>query len=192
MTTTVGIIVGSPSDASINRRVARALAQLAPAGCTLVDLPISDLPIYNPDNDGAFAPAAARLKQQIEEVDGVVVVTPEYNRSVPAFLKNAIDYASRPWGESSWTGKPIAVIGTGLNPAGTAVAQAHLRSVLGACGAHVLGVPETCLHWSEELVAADGTPSAEVRDVLAAFLAATVDLVRERSGALTPSGAPAA
>lgn len=172
--TTLGYIVGSLSRDSINRRLAQALVAAAPTGCEFVEIPIVGLPQYNPDHDHMYLPAAARLKALIETVDGVVVVTPEYNRTFPGALKNAIDFASRPWGETSWTGKPVALLGTGLNSAGTAVAQSHLRSVLTYCGAQVLGLPETCVPWSEDLFDADGRPSATLSDQLTSFLVATL------------------
>ena len=185
--TEIGYLVGSLSQASINRRLAMALCRVAPAGVVLRELRIDDLPLYNPDHDGSFAPAARRLKDDLASVDAVVVLTPEYNRSLPPVLKNAVDYASRPWGESSWQDRPVAIAGVGLNGAGTAVAQAHLRAVLGACGAHVLGGPELCLAWTDDLVDDDGCPAPEVAPRMRAFLDAVVAHA-ERHGAV-PSGA---
>jgi chromate reductase len=170
----IGYLVGSLSQDSINRRLAMALCRVAPAGVVLRELRIDDLPLYNPDTDAAFAPAGRRLKDDIASVDAVVLLTPEYNRSVPAVLKNAVDYASRPWGESSWPDRPVAVAGVGLNGAGTAVAQAHLRAVLGACGAQVLGGPELCLAWTDGLIDDDGCPAPHLASRLRAFLDAVI------------------
>lgn len=172
MSVTIGYIVGSLSKDSVNRRLARALTRVAPDEVEMVEIPIGDLPLYNHDHDLAFPDAAVALKKTIEAVDGIVVVSPEYNRSIPGALKNAIDYASRPWGHNSWTGKPVAVIGTGLSPAGTAVAQAQLRSILGFCGTVVMGHPETCLQWREDLITDDGTAAPETAEVLRTFLTA--------------------
>ncbi|GAA3529951.1 NADPH-dependent FMN reductase [Nocardioides daeguensis] len=170
----IGLIVGSLSHRSINRRLARALHRMAPSGVTLADIRIDALPMYNPDHDAAFPASARRFKAELEAADGLIIVTPEYNRSIPAVLKNAIDVGSRPWGESSWFGKPVALLGAGLNGAGTAVAQAHLRACLGYCGAQVLGAPETCVHWTDAPVDEDGVAGPELATTLAAFLAATV------------------
>lgn len=170
----IGLIVGSLSQGSINRRLARALHRMAPPGVTLADIRIDGLPMYNPDHDATFPASARRFKAELEAADGLIIVTPEYNRSIPAVLKNAIDVGSRPWGASSWFGKPVALLGAGLNGAGTAVAQAHLRACLGYCGAQVLGAPETCVHWTDTLVDEDGVARPDLATTLAAFLAATV------------------
>ncbi|MFI0720111.1 NADPH-dependent FMN reductase [Streptomyces sp. NPDC021224] len=174
MTLTLGYLVGSLSRHSVNRRVARALTRLAPPEVTMNEIPIAGLPLYNQDDDAAFPEAALALKKAVETADGVIVVSPEHNRGVPGVLKNAVDYASRPWGDNSWTGKPVALVGAALGSAGTAVAQAQLRAVLGYCGTVVLGAPETCLRWTPDLIAADGSTSPETEEVLRAFLTATV------------------
>ena len=119
---TIGYIVGSISSTSINRRLAKALERLAPAGTTLVEIPIKDLPFYSPDHDADYPAVATEFKNAIDEVDGVIIVTPEYSRSIPGVLKNALDWAARPWGQGSFDGKPTAVIchtvkGKGLPPA---------------------------------------------------------------------------
>src|SRR5690606_23751508 len=109
---TIGYIVGSISSTSINRRLAKALEQLAPEGTTLVEIPIKDLPFYSPDLDAEFPQVATDFKQAIDDVDGVIIITPEYSRSIPGVLKNALDWSSRPYGQMSFNGKPTAVIGT--------------------------------------------------------------------------------
>jgi chromate reductase, NAD(P)H dehydrogenase (quinone) len=184
MTLTIGYIVGSLSRRSVNRRLAYALTRVAPPEVTMSEIPIDGLPLYNYDHDEAFPEPAVALKKAVEAADGVIVISPEYNRGIPGVLKNAIDYASRPWGHNSWTGKPIAVIGTGLSPAGTAVAQAQLRGVLGYCGTVLLGSPETCLQWTEDLIAEDGSAAPATEEVLRAFLAAaTAHIATHRSSA---------
>lgn len=139
---TIGYIVGSISSTSINRRLARALERLAPEGTTLVEIPIKDLPFYSPDFDADYPQVARDFKQAIEGVDGVIIVTPEYSRSIPGVLKNALDWAARPWGQGSFNGKPTAVIGTSGGPIATAAAQQHLKAVLSHYNAPTLGQPE--------------------------------------------------
>jgi len=139
---TLGYIVGSISSTSINRRLAKALERLAPAGTTLVEIPIKDLPFYSADFDADFPQVARDYKQAIEDVDGVIIVTPEYSRSIPGVLKNALDWAARPWGQGSFDGKPTAVIGTSAGGIATAAAQQHLKAVLSHYNAPTLGQPE--------------------------------------------------
>ena len=127
----VGVFVGSLRKDSFNRRLALAVEKLAPTGELMFEhVRIDDLPLYNQDFDADFPPVCRRLKQAIHACDGLLFVTPEYNRSVPGVLKNAIDIASRPYGESAFTGKPAAVCGTSIGSIGTAIAQQHLRNML--------------------------------------------------------------
>ena len=126
----VGYFVGSLSSTSINRLLAKALVRLAPPELVLTEIPIKDLPLYSHDFDADYPPVARALKQSIADVDAVLFVTPEYNRSIPGGLKNAIDWASRPWGKNSFARKPSGVIGTSPGAIGTAVAQQSLRGVL--------------------------------------------------------------
>jgi len=139
---TVGYFVGSLSSKSINRKLAQALVKLAPENLTLREIPIKDLPLYSQDYDEDYPPTARALKQAIAEVDAVLFVTPEYNRSIPGILKNAIDWPSRPFGESVWTDKPGAIAGATGGVSGTAAAQVHLRSILPVVGVAVMGRPE--------------------------------------------------
>ena len=155
--TRIGYIVGSLSRDSINRRLGRYLAARAPVGLAVSEIPIADLPLYNYDLDGRFPEAALTYKRRVESVDALLFVTPEYNRSIPGALKNALDWGSRPWGESSFLGRAAGIVGTGLNGAGTAVAQSHLRSILGYLGTTVLGAPELCLAWHDGLLDEDTT-----------------------------------
>jgi chromate reductase len=139
----VGVLIGSLAKASVNRRLFVALQHLAPgANLELTEVPIDKLPLYNHDNDDDFAPEGLALKAGIEQSDAVLLVTPEYNRSIPGALKNALDYASRPWGSNSFAGKPSAVIGTSPGAIGTAVAQQHLRSILSFLASPELAQPE--------------------------------------------------
>ena len=129
----VGFFVGSLARASINRKLAKALVRLAPPELVLTEISFRELPLYSYDYDEDYPPVAKAFKQAIAEVDAVLFVTPEYNRSIPGALKNAIDWASRPYGQNAFTPKPSAVIGTSPGSIGTAVAQQQLRSVLGFC-----------------------------------------------------------
>ena len=154
---TVGFFVGSLARGSINRLLATALARLAPPELVLTEIPIRDLPLYSYDYDAAYPPAGQALKRAIADVDAVLFVTPEYNRSIPGALKNAIDWASRPYGQNSITRKPSAVIGTSPGAIGTAIAQQHLRSVLGFCNSPQMNSPEAYVRFTPGLITEDGT-----------------------------------
>jgi chromate reductase len=160
-TYTVGYLIGSLARESINRLLAKALARLAPPELVLTEIPIGDLPLYSYDYDAAYPPAARAFKQAIASVDAVLFVTPEYNRSIPGALKNAIDWASRPYGENSFAHKPSAVIGTSPGAIGTAIAQQHLRSVLGFCNSPQMNAPEAYIRFKPGLLEADGTVTDE-------------------------------
>ena len=171
---TVGYFVGSLSSISINRKLAWALVQLAPDGLTLREIPIRDLPLYSQDHDKNYPPPAQALKRAIAEVDAVLFVTPEYNRSIPGALKNAIDWASRPWGQNSFTRKPSAVIGASTGAIGTAVAQQSLRSVLSFCNSPQMNAPEAYIQFKPDLIDDEGNvsvPSTEtfLRDYMTSF-----------------------
>ena len=152
----VGYIVGSLAKGSINRQLANALAKMAPPQLELVEIPIRDLPLYSYDYDADYPPVARAFKQAIAAVDGVLFVTPEYNRSIPGALKNAIDWASRPWGKNSFARKPSAVIGTSPGSIGTAVAQQQLRGVLCFCNSPLMNTMEAYLQFKPGLIDEDG------------------------------------
>src|SRR5690348_8037100 len=152
----VGYIVGSLAKGSINRQLAHALAKLAAPQLELVEIPIGDLPLYSYDYDADFPPVTRAFKQAIADVDAVLFVTPEYNRSVPGALKNAIDWASRPWGKNSFTRKPSAIIGTSPGSIGTAVAQQSLRSVLCFCNSPLMNTLEAYIQFTPNLISDDG------------------------------------
>lgn len=158
---TIGYIVGSISSTSINRKLAKALERLAPEGTTLVEIPIADLPFYSPDHDADYPQVARDFKQAIDDVDGVIIVTPEYSRSIPGVLKNALDWAARPWGQGSFNGKPTAVIGTSTGGIATAAAQQHLKSVLSHYNAPTLGQPEGYVQATPGLFADTGEVTNE-------------------------------
>lgn len=152
----VGYLIGSLAKASINRKLAGALVRLAPKGLVLTEIPIAELPLYSYDFDADYPPVARRFKEAIAAVDAVLFVTPEYNRSIPGSLKNAIDWASRPYGQNSFTRKPSAVIGISPGKIGTAVGQQHLRSVLGFCNSPQMNAVEAYLQHSDGFFAEDG------------------------------------
>lgn len=155
----IAVLVGSLRVDSFNRRLARAIEKLAPAEFGFKHVQINDLPLYSQDFDAAYPAVATRLKKDVETADGLLFVTPEYNRSIPGVLKNAIDIASRPWGTNSFAGKPGAVIGTSIGSTGTALAQQHLRNVLTYLDVPVLAQPEVFIHFKDELIADDGSIS---------------------------------
>ncbi|MET0933188.1 MAG: NADPH-dependent FMN reductase [Mycetocola sp.] len=172
---TVGYFVGSLATASINRQLAGALIKLAPKEFEFTEIPIGDLPLYNYDYDEDYPPVARQFKQAITNVDAVLFVTPEYNRSIPGALKNAIDWASRPYGENAFTGKPSAVIGTSPGAIGTAVAQQDLRSILSFCNSRQMTAPEAYIQMTPGLITEDGSVTNEgtetfLREWMADFL----------------------
>jgi chromate reductase len=152
----VAVLIGSLRRESINRKLANAVEKLAPPELTFDTIAIDALPSYNQDFDGDYPPACARLKQQIEAADALLFVTPEYNRSIPGVLKNAIDIASRPWGTNSFAGKPGAVIGASIGATGSAMAQQHLRNMLAYLDVPLLAQPEVFIKFTDDLVDAEG------------------------------------
>jgi len=153
---TVGYFVGSLARGSLNRKLAIALVRLAPQELTMREIPIRDLPLYSYDYDADFPPPGRALKDAIASVDAVLFVTPEYNRSIPGSLKNAIDWASRPWGKNSFARKPSGIIGTSPGKIGSAVAQQHLRSILAFCNSPLMNAIEAYIEFTPGLVSDDG------------------------------------
>ena len=147
----IAVVVGSLRRDSFNAKLATALAKLAPAEFSFKQVKISDLPLYNQDDDGNPAESVRRLKTDITAAQGVLFVTPEYNRSIPGVLKNAIDHASRPYGQSAWNGKPAGVIGVSVGAIGTALAQQHLRNILAYLNMPTLGQPEAFIQAKDGL-----------------------------------------
>jgi chromate reductase len=145
----IGFIVGSLRKDSINRKLANALIKLGPTDFSFKELRIGDLPLYNQDDDKAQAAEVQRLKTEIRGCDGIMLITAEYNRSIPGVLKNALDHASRPYGQSAWTGKPVGIIGASIGQIGTAVAQSHLRTVVAFLDMPLMHSPEAYIHAKE-------------------------------------------
>jgi chromate reductase len=141
----IAVIVGSLRKESYNRQLADALVKLGPPDFSFRQLEIGDLPLYNQDDDDHQAESVLRLKREVQASQGLLFVTPEYNRSIPGVLKNAIDNASRPYGQSAWAGKPAGIIGVSIGAIGTALAQQHLRNVLAYLDVPTMGQPEAFL-----------------------------------------------
>lgn len=168
----VGYLIGSLATGSINRKLAKALVRLAPSELQMVEIPFKDLPLYSYDYDADFPAPARAFKEAIGAVDAVLFVTPEYNRSIPGGLKNAIDWASRPYGKNAFTRKPSAVIGTSPGAIGTAIAQQHLRSVLGFCNSPQMNAPEAYIQFRPGLITDDGNVTDEsTRKFLQGYMA---------------------
>jgi len=157
----VGYFVGSLSSTSINRTLSQALISVAPRELEFTEIPIGNLPLYSPDHDADYPAEARALKDVIAASDAVLFVTPEYNRSIPGALKNAIDWASRPWGQNSFDHMPAGVIGASIGQIGTAVAQQSLRGVLSFCNARQMTAPEAYIHFRPELFGSDGEVTDE-------------------------------
>lgn len=178
----IGVIAGSLRRDSFNRKLAKALPKLAPADVTFQTIEIGDLPLYNQDDDSAQAPSVKRLKADIAASNGILFVTPEYNRSIPGVLKNAIDHASRPYGQNAWNGKPAGVIGVSAGAIGTALAQQHLRNVLAYLDMPTLGQPEVFIQAKEGLFDADGSIGPASRQFLQGWVDKYLAWVRQHAG----------
>ena len=166
----LGVIVGSNRRDSLNRKLAMALMRLGADDFDAKLIRIDDLPLYNQDLEAALPESVSHFKAQIEANDGLLFVTPEHSRSIPAVLKNAIDWGARPYGKNSWTGKPAAITGTSPGAIGTAVAQQHLRQILGVLGMQVMG-GEAYVTFKPDLVDAAGAVSdAGTEKFLKAYL----------------------
>lgn len=157
----VAVLIGSLRKDSFNRRLAYAVERLAPTELSFEHIRIDDLPLYNQEFDHDYPPVCQQLKQQIKAADALLFVTPEYNRSIPGVLKNAVDVASRPYGSNAFAGKPGAVIGTSVGTTGSAMAQQHLRNVLAYLDVAVLPQPEVFFKFSDGLIDEQGHISVE-------------------------------
>lgn len=178
----IAVVVGSLRNESFNRKLAVALAKLAPPEVDFTFVEIGGLPLYSQDDDANQSPAVKRLKADITSADGVLFVTPEYNRSIPGVLKNAIDHASRPYGRSVWAGKPAGVIGVSVGVIGTALAQQHLRNILAYLDMPTLGQPETFIQVKDGLFEADGSIGAASRPFLQGWIDRYLAWVERHTG----------
>ncbi|WP_457096955.1 NADPH-dependent FMN reductase [Lysobacter sp. P5_B9] len=178
----IAVFVGSLRRDSFNRKLATALARLAPAEFRLHQLEIGDLPLYNQDDDAHQAQQVLRLKAEVKAANGLIFVTPEYNRSMPGVLKNAIDHASRPYGQSAFAGKAAGVIGISVGSIGTALAQQHLRTTLAYLDVATLGQPEAFLHAKEGFFDDDGNIGAASREFVQGWMDKYVAFIRAHAG----------
>ncbi len=161
MTRTVAVIVGSLRKDSLNRKLAKALIAAAPAlKCEIVE--IGDMPLYNQDLETASPPPSwTAFREKVKASDAILFVTPEYNRSMPAAMKNAIDVASRPWGKNIFDKKPGAVVGGSIGAMGAFGAVHHLRQSVSVLNIHMMSAPEAYIHLNDKLFAEDGTVTDE-------------------------------
>jgi chromate reductase len=178
----IAVIVGSLRRESFNRQLANAIVKLAPAHFAFKQIVIGDLPLYNQDDDSNQAASVKRLKADITASQGLIFVTPEYNRSIPGVLKNAIDHASRPYGQSAWAGKPAGVIGISVGPMGTSMAQQHLRNVLAVLDMPTLGQPEMFLQAKEGLFDSSGNVGEGSRKFMQSWMDRYVAWVTKHAG----------
>lgn len=178
----IAVVVGSLRQDSLNRRLATAIARLAPAEFSFAQVRIDDLPLYNQDDDAQPAAAVVRMKAEIAAADGLLFVTPEYNRSMPGVLKNALDHGSRPYGQNAWAGKPAGVLGASIGAYGTAMAQQHLRNVLAYLDAPTLAQPESFNLVRDGFFDADGNLGEGSRGHLQKWMNHYVEWVRKLAG----------
>lgn len=178
----IAVVVGSLRKDSFNRKLADAMVKLAPSGFSFKQVRIDDLPLYNQDDDANPAESVKRLKAEIAASHGLLFVTPEYNRSIPGVLKNAIDHASRPYGQSAWAGKPAGVLGVSPGAPGTAMAQQHLRNTLAYLDVPTLGQPEAFLQMRDGLFDADGNIGADSKKFLQNWMNRYVAWISKHAG----------
>ena len=174
----VAVIVGSLRQDSFNRKLADAIVKLAPPEFSFQQLRIGDLPLYNQDDDENQAESVKRMKSEISAADGLLFVTPEYNRSIPGVLKNAIDHGSRPHGQNAWAGKPAGVLGVSPGNTGTAMAQQHLRNILSFLDVPTQGQPEAFIQVREGLFDEAGGIGEASRPLLQNWMDHFVDWVK--------------
>ena len=164
------VVVGSIRRESLNRKLADALIRLAPADFAFHHLRIDDLPLYNQDDEEQPTEAMQRVRREIAEADGLMIVTPEYNRSISGVLKNALDVGSRPYGHNAWEGKPAGIIGLSSGACGTAMAQQHLRNILAVLDVPTMGQPEAFIGYYDGLFDEDGNIGPKSRDFLQGWM----------------------
>jgi chromate reductase len=177
----IAVIVGSLRNDSFNRQLADAVALLAPKDFSFQHLEIGDLPLYSQDDDAQQANSVLRLKTGIAAAQGLLFVTPEYNRSIPGVLKNAIDHASRPYGQSAWAGKPAGVLGVSVGAMGTAMAQQHLRNILAYLDVPTLGQPEAFVQMTDDLFDGAGHIGSKSKGFLQAWVNRYVEWIKKHA-----------
>ncbi|OIR04679.1 NADPH azoreductase [mine drainage metagenome] len=177
----IAVVVGSLREDSFNRKLADAVVSLAPPYFSFKQLQIGDLPLYNQDDDDHQAESVKQMKSEIKGAHGILFVTPEYNRSIPGVLKNAIDHASRPFGQSAWPGKPAGILGVSPSATGTAMAQQHLRNVLATLDMPTLGQPEVFIQAKPGLFDEEGNIGADSRMFLQSWMDLYVAWVKKHA-----------
>jgi chromate reductase len=177
----IAVIVGSLRRESFNRKLANAIVKLAPEEFSFKQIRIDDLPLYNQDDDANQAEPVKRLKSEIAAARGLLFVTAEYNRSLPGVLKNAIDHASRPYGQNAWAGQPAGVLGVSVGAIGTAVAQQHLRGVLAYLDVPTLGQPEAFIQAKEGLFDSTGNIGPDSKKFLQDWMGRYVAWVKQQA-----------
>jgi len=177
----IAVIVGSLRKDSFNLKLANAVEKLAPSEFTFQQVQIDDLPLYNQDDDMNQAESVKRLKNEIKDAQGLLFVTPEYNRSIPGVLKNAIDNASRPYGQNAWAGKPAGVLGASIGVIGTAMAQQHLRNVLVFLDVPTLAQPEAFIHAKDGLFDESGNIGENSKQFLQSWMDRYVAWVKKHT-----------
>ena len=178
----IAVLVGSLRRDSLNRKLASAVALLAPPAFSFKQVEIGDLPLYNQDDDAHQADSVKRMKAEISAAQGLLFVTAEYNRSIPGVLKNALDHGSRPYGKSAWTGKPAGVMGVSIGAMGTSMAQQHLRNILSYLDVPTQGQPEAFVHASDGLFDATGQLAGDSRKFLQGWMDRYVNWVKKHAG----------
>lgn len=166
----IAVVVGSLRRDSFNRKLADAIVKLASPEFSFKQVQIGNLPLYNQDDDANQAESVKRLKSEIKASEGLLFVTAEYNRSIPGVLKNAIDNASRPYGQSAWAGKPAGVLGVSVGAIGTSLAQQHLRNVLAYLDVPTLGQPEAFIQAKDGLFDGDGNIGPDSKKFLQTWM----------------------
>ena len=166
----IALVIGSLRKESFNRQLATAMSRLAPDDFSFTELSIGNLPLYNQDDDSNPVAAVKQLKLDIGASQGLLFFTPEYNRSIPGVLKNALDHASRPYGKNAWAGKPAGILGASVGAIGTAMSQQHLRNILAYLDVPTLGQPEAFIHAKDGLFDADGNIGPASREFLQTWM----------------------
>lgn len=154
-------ISGSIRKGSFNTSLIEAFAKSAPEGVVFDTADIADLPLFSQDIEASVPESVANLREKIQQADGIIIATPEYNRSIPGVLKNAVDWGSRPYGAGSWNGKPVLVVGASVAPTGAAVGQYELKKTLLYTNALVMGQPEFFLGSAQDKFDGEGTLTDE-------------------------------
>lgn len=177
--TKIAVFVGSLQQHSLNKKLAQNLERLAPEGVEFDYVDIGALPLFNQDLEPNYPTEAQAAKDRVLAADGVLFVTPEYNRSIPGVLKNAIDWVSRPWGHNSFDGKPVGIVGATIGPVGTAVAQSDLRHIAGYLNTKLMGQPELYLATAGNKFDTDGKIEAESVELLQTYITAFAEWVNK-------------